>query len=140
MPYVLIVEPGVLFAGAHLEVGAVVELSELSAKALVNEGKAVECEPTGETNTALDEQKGTGEPSNGSDDLGQGNGQDEAAAAEIERQKKALADQYNLDDGGSKPSLKAAAQSVGVDFAYDVTKADLIDLIVSQGKAAELLK
>ncbi|NIK67930.1 hypothetical protein [Paenibacillus sp. BK720] len=132
MPYVLVTAAGVTLKGAYIAVDQIVELSDKSASALIAEGKAIEATPTGVSADVLDDKvPGEGNtPGNQEDDT----------AAEIERQKKALADQYNLDGGGTKPGLKDAALAAGVDFPYDVTKGDLIDLIVAQGKAVDLVK
>ncbi|MEK4879330.1 hypothetical protein [Paenibacillus sp. FSL R5-0908] len=65
---------------------------------------------------------------------------DAAAAAEVEKQRKALNDQYNLEGGGTKPGLKEAALAAGVEFGFDAKKDTIIDAILAQGKAALLIR
>jgi hypothetical protein len=100
--------------------GEVIELTELSAQALINEEKAVEATPEGE---AALKQIAEGQDQDGLD-----------PEAELEKVRKALDDQYKADE------LKTAAKEAGVDFPYDVKKADLIAAIIDQGKAEALLK
>lgn len=106
---------GLTLAGVSIQKGESVELPEASAAALVKEGKAT---------AAGDEAK---EPAGGQKP-------EATAAEEIERQRKALDDQYTLDE------LKTAAKDAAVDFAYDATKKALIASIIEQGKTEALLK
>lgn len=103
--------------GMELAAGETVELSEMSAKALVNEGTATagDVAPKGEDAPPATDPK-----------------KDEAD--QVEKQRKALDAQYKADD------LKDKAKEAGVDFAYDVTKSDLIAAIIEQGKTEALLK
>jgi hypothetical protein len=123
---------GVTFGGEDVKIGTVVEVSEMGFKALVSEGKG---RPVDENDQPVDLAEASAElPSD--DEVAA------KAAGNLELTKKALADQYNLEEGGvnGKPGLKEAALAAGVDFPFDAKKGDLIDLIVAQGKAAELIK
>lgn len=124
MPRIIIGVAGLTLQGLEQPVGAVIELTEGSYQALIKEGKG----------TPADGTEVQAEPTETEEELAL------AAAAEVDRQKKALDDQYNLAEGGAKPGLKEAAAAAGVDYAFDVTKGALIDAIVEQGKAAELVK
>lgn len=117
MPYFLLKEP-VTFSGAIVEAEEVIELTELSGKALVAEGKAIEVTPDDETLKEL--QDATGEPGQEPDD--------EALLI------KALDDQYK------KPELVEAAKAAGVEFPYDATKEAIIKAAIEQEKAEALLK
>lgn len=110
----------ITLGASELQAGEVIELTELSAQALIKEDKAVEATPDGETAKAL---KKLGEGQDGQD-----------PEAELEKVRKALDDQYKADE------LKTVAKEAGVDFPYDVKKADLIAAIIEQGKAEALLK
>lgn len=123
---------GVTLKGEDQKVGAVVELGDASAQALISEGKA---RPVNAEGKPVDQE----EPR---DQLPSDDEVAAKAAADLELTKKALDDQYNLEEGGAngKPGLKVAAQAAGVDFPFDVKKADLIDRIVAQGKASDLIK
>lgn len=115
----VLLHASITLEGVDLEAGNVVELSEKSAQALINEGNAVESSPEGEPI----------EKEDAADPVAQY--QPEAA---LEKTRKALDDQYKMEE------LKPAAKEAGVDFAYDVTKANLIAAIIEQGKAEALLK
>jgi hypothetical protein len=117
--FVMLKEPVTLETG-EVPAGEVIELTELSAQALINEGKAAEATPDGETAEALNQIEG------------QEDGQDPADG--VEKARQALADQYKADE------LKKAAKEAGVDFPYDVTKPALISAIIDQGKTEALLK
>lgn len=124
---------GVSSEGADIKPGTVIEVSELSYKALLREGKGrkvgADGEPVGEAGAASsdDEDETPTAPAAGND------------AAEVEKQRKAINDQYNLDTGGSKPSLREAALAAGVEFAFDATKEKLIEAVLAQGKAGQLI-
>lgn len=121
--YVLLAT-GITLEYGDVQAGEVVELPELSAKALINEGKAEEVTPDENTADALKKREGQEPQEPPLPD----------PAEEVEKIRKALDDQYKLED------LKPAAQEAGVDFAYDVTKKSLIAAIIEQGKAQALLK
>lgn len=122
MPYVLL-DTYVTIKGEEHKPGEVVELGKKSAEALVNEGKARPATPDAETAAAV---AAADLPSDA-----------EVAAnqeADLALTKKALDDQYKRDE------LAEAAKAAGVDYAYDAKKAEIIEAVVSQGKAAALLK
>jgi len=118
MPKVKVIREGVTLQGAEVEVGREIELSEKSAAALIAEGFA-----EGDVEGAEVEPP-----------------QNKPPEDETEKARRALADQYNLEDGGSKPGIKEAAQAAGVDFPFDAKKSDIIEAVIAQGKADELLK
>lgn len=120
MPYFLLTV-AVTFNGAHVEAGEVIELTEKSGQALVEEDKAVEVEPDGETLKALQEPAGEG-------------GQEPDPAEADAKTVKALDDQYKRDE------LATAAKEAGVEFAYDAKKGEIIAAVMEQGKAEALLK
>ncbi|XJZ25955.1 hypothetical protein ACF5W4_11135 [Bacillota bacterium Lsc_1132] len=117
----VLLRESITLEGQEIEAGEVVELSETSARALITEEKAAEATPDEETAAALKQLDGQ-DPE----------GQDQAA--EVEKIRKALDDQYKADE------LKKAAKDAGVEFPYDVKKPDLIAAIIDQGKAEALLK
>lgn len=118
-----LLKQSVTVQGQEVAAGEIVELSELSAKALINDQLAVEADPDNETAEALKKQQ--------EDD--QGN-QDDDPAADEEKLRKALDDQYTLEE------MKPVAKEAGVDFSYNVTKKDLVAAIIEQGKAEAVLK
>jgi hypothetical protein len=120
----VLLNAAITLEASEIAAGEVVELTELSAQALIKEGKAVKATPDGETADALKQLQEGGQP----------NQEPVDPDAELEKVRKALDDQYKADE------LKAAAKEAGVDFAYDVTKTNLIAAIIEQGKAEALLK
>jgi hypothetical protein len=109
----LLLNEALTFNGAIVEAGDVIELSELSADALINEEKAVEVEPDKETRKALKgEMSPEGKEATGSDDKG---------------------DKYTRD------KLAEEAKAVEVEFAYDAKKGEIIDAVAAAGKAEVLL-
>jgi hypothetical protein len=119
MPFYLLKE-SVTSNGAHIEAGEVMELTEKSGNALVEEGKAEAVEPEGEP---------VNPPSD--DEGGEDNGQEPDDEAKV---AKALDDQYKRDE------LAKAAKEAGVEFAYDAKKGDILNAVMEQGKADLLLK
>jgi hypothetical protein len=115
--FVLITAVGVSFGGADLDVGAIIELPEKSAAALIAEGKATAVTPTEETAVALDKlPEGDNEPT------------------EAEKQAKALDGQYKRDE------LYEAAKEAGVDIAFDAKKGEIVAAVIAQGFAGALIK
>jgi hypothetical protein len=108
--------------GSDIAAEEVIEVNEVSAAALVKEG-AAEYEE-GEAGT---QDPGQQQDPNAVDPVA-------AAAAEVDRQKKALDAQYTKD------VLAAAAKEIGVEFPYDATKGAIVEAIVAAGKASALLK
>lgn len=132
MPIVKLLEP-VTFGGSIIDAGEEVNLSELSAAALVKEGGA---EYVGEISPAslgdLNENQGegtTGTPEGEKALEGQINAQEE-----LEKIKKTLDAKYNRDP------LAEAAKEMGVEFAFNAKKAEIIDAVVEAGKAEALLQ
>lgn len=128
---VKLLEPITLF-GSVAQPGEVVTLPELSANALIREGKSVNTsqERTGEPQTdgkEKDDQTPHGEVEGGTGASGQQESGGELLA-------KALDAQYKRDD------LATAAKDAGVDFAYDAKKAEIIQAAIDQEKAEALLK
>jgi len=135
--YVLLKEP-VTFNGAIVEAEEVVELGALSAKALIDEGKAVEVTPDAETGKALE---GAGSPGSGDNTdphqvvpsepkIDPENDKDK----DLELTKKALNDKFNRDP------LAEEAKAVGVEFPYDAKKGEIIQAVIEAGKAEVLLE
>lgn len=128
MPKVYIDVEGVTFDGKDAAVGDVIEVSDMGAKALIEEGKARPAGADGKPKDVDDEDTTAAGPTNP-----EANPQ-AAAEAEVEKQRQALDSQYKLDE------LKEAAKAAGVDFAFNATKAQVIDAIMEQGKATLLIK
>lgn len=108
----------VTFEGSEVQPGEFIEVSDLSAKALIAEGRAAVDEE------ALNEEEKAAYEA-----------QEAAAAKEAEaaKVKKALNDKFTRDD------LAAAAKEAAVEFAYDAKKADIVDAVIAAGKAEALL-
>lgn len=125
-------DEAVTFNGSTVEAGEVIELGELSAQALIKEGKGREATPDAETAKALE---GAGSP--GSDDKGDQHltpSEDpKKPTEELELITKALNDKYNRDP------LAEAAKEVGVEFPYDAKKGEIIEAVIKAGKAEALL-
>ncbi|AYP68442.1 hypothetical protein HWB91_gp72 [Bacillus phage vB_BboS-125] len=152
--YVHILTPGVYHAGGEAEVGEVLQLPDLSADALVAEGKGEEVTPDAETAKALQELgQNSGPASPGLNETGEGvpkqgetqqqpegatEGHTEGSAVEDpeERAKveKALDAQYKRDE------LAERAKEVAVEFPYDAKKAEIVAAVIDQGKAEAVLK
>lgn len=135
MPYVLLKE-SITLSGSHIDAGEYVDLSEKSANALIEEGKASHAEPFEETRKSPEVHK---EPSEGDKDESvqtPSEGQENEAGAENEAEKitKALNDQY------SRTKLAEEAKKVGVEFPYDAKKGEIVRAVIEQGKAEALLK
>lgn len=130
MPRIFIDAAGVSFQGSDVKPGTVIELGELSYNALLNERKGRQVD---------DQDKPVGEIGEAPVNVPEAD-PDAAAAAEVEKQRKALNDQYNLEGGGTKPGLKEAALAAGVEFGFDAKKDTIIDAILAQGKAALLIR
>lgn len=111
--------------GNDVNPGEVIEVNDVSADALVNEGAAEHVEA----------EEGSQDPAGDGENNNEGGQQDPAAeAAAIEMQKAALDAQYKKDD------LAEAAKAVGVEFHYDAKKADIIEAVIAAGKASVLMK
>lgn len=130
---VKVLEGGVVYKGKRVEIGDVIELPPTSADALVDEDKAeyVESQPAGghterKTPTDLPNTPTNTQNAHGGNQTVQG--LDAQATAD------ALDKQYTL------PELKEAAKTADVDFRYDDNKPQVIQAIIDQGKAPQLLK
>jgi hypothetical protein len=108
--------------GSRIEIGATLTLDDERAQALINEGAA----------EAVGEKAAPKQPEKTADELA-AEAEKEAAEARA-KVYKALDAQYKVDD------LKAAAQGADVEFTADAKKADVINAIIDQGKAEQLLK
>lgn len=117
----------VTFAGAILEAGESLELSERSAKALIDEGKA---KPTKTSKKPpVNDSEGGKEPEVGKD----ANEQTEANSEDSGKISSALDDKYKRDE------LAEAAKKAGVEFPFDARKQEIIDTVIEAGKADALL-
>lgn len=133
MPKVKLLKP-VTFNGAIVEAGEEIEVAERSAASLVADkvaeylgektaatvGVSDETVDSGTTATPDEENAPTGES-------GASNEADAKAA-------KALDDKYKRDE------LATAAKDAGVEFPYDAKKAEIIEAVMTAGKAETLLK
>lgn len=108
----------VTFESSELEPGEFIEVSEMSAKALMAEGRAV-----------MDEEGLTDKEKEEAEKLLA----EQAAAEELEKTKKALNDKY------TRENLAAAAKEAGVEFAYDAKKEDIVNAVITAEKAEALL-
>jgi hypothetical protein len=123
----------VTFNGSIVEAGEVIELSEKSAQALINEDKAAEATPDEETAKALE---GVGSPENdetGDPHLTPSEDQKDQAGEALELITSALNAKYNRDP------LAEEAKAVGVEFPYDAKKGEIIQAVIEAGKAEVLL-
>ncbi|GKU79295.1 hypothetical protein [Paenibacillus sp. L3-i20] len=116
MHKVLVTGMGVSKEGVDVPVGEIIKVSEKSALALINEGKAQAIEVEVNTPDSNAKNQGGNEPT------------------EEEKQVQALDAQYKRDD------LYAAAKEAGVDIAYNAVKPDIIAAVIAQGFAAALIK
>jgi hypothetical protein len=146
----VLLETSVVANGQDVPAGEVIALPELSATALVNEGKGVFAEPAehidldeephnepgedaGEAQTGETGQDGT----NTQDDLKTAPGDAEGqitTSDDREATYKTIYAKY------TDAELRPLAKEHGIDFAYDATKKDLVYAIIDQGKAAEFLQ
>lgn len=129
-----ITKPGVTVGRSEIPVGDVIDLPTADADSLIADGFAkaekVAAAQTAENDPEGDEKTGevqtpSGTPGGSTDD-----GQDD----EVVKIRKALDAQYNKDD------LIKAAKDAGVEFEYDAKKAEIIEAVIAQNKAAVLLK
>lgn len=117
---------GLTAADGPVKVGATFTTNAASADALVREGWAtIEGD-----NSQKDQDPAGGQP--GAPDGGQStNDPDEE---ELERIRQALDDQYTA------PELAKAAKEAGVEFKYDAKKGEIVQAVIDQGKASDVLK
>jgi len=151
-------------AGKPVPAGEILQLSEKSANALVNDGLATYAEPTDETRAKIDaaqstdDEKGSNHsntpetdktpsegsqaPLNVSTDLPSDEEVAEQVDAAVKEQfdndremtYKALYAQY------TDKELRPKAKELGVEFPYDANKGDIVNAVIDQGKAADFLK
>jgi len=143
-------------AGHTVPAGEILQLTEKSANALVNDGLATYAQPNDETHAEIGAESSTGDekganhsntpenvktPSEGSkdglkahSDLPSPDDIVEKAADDRELTYKALYAQY------TDKELRPKAKDAGVEFAYDALKGDIVNAIIDQGKAADFLK
>lgn len=149
---VKVTKAGVTHQGAPVDKEEVIALGAVSARALIKEGLAELMGEEGGVNAADTNQDGAGSGKVGDHDQNHSKESkgalemntgvqlptDEEAAANKEADReltvKALDDQYKRDE------LAEAAKEAGVEFAYDARKADIIQAVIDQEKAAALLK
>lgn len=131
--HVLLTAP-VTFNGAHIEAGEVIELGELSAQALIEEGKAKAAEPTAETKDALERPETPQEGEDADPHLTPSEDDEEPAEEELARMTKALNAKYTRDD------LADEAKAVGVEFAFNAKKGEIIQAVIEADKADVLLQ
>ncbi|MGP9042108.1 DUF7210 family protein [Cytobacillus kochii] len=129
----IILNEPVTFNGAIIQAGEVLELSELSAKALVEEGKGEEV--TAEENQNPPEgTEVTEEGGKAKEDLRHSENKEDGAGDDTALVVKALEDKYNRDP------LAEAAKGVGVEFAFNAKKGEIIQAVIQAGKAEVLLQ
>lgn len=117
--------------GQEAKPGAVITITELSARALVNEGKA-EYVHTDEHNSPQGNETGESDQVHPSEEKRQEGAIE--APGEDALLITALDNQYKRDE------LAEAAKNAGVDFAYNAKKGEIIQAAIAQGKAEVLLK
>ena len=106
----------VTLESSEVPAGEIIDVSELSAGALIEEGAAEATEgPTGSEPPAGD----------------QTTGETEEQAAE--KLRAALDSKYKRDE------LADAAKEAGVEFAFDAKKAEIVSAVMAAGKAEALL-
>lgn len=106
----------VTLESSEVPAGEIIDVSELSAGALINEGAAEATEGP----TSDETPKG---------DLTTGN----AEELEAEKLRAALDSKYKRDE------LADAAKEVGVEFAFDAKKAEIVSAVIAAGKSEALL-
>lgn len=120
----------------NVAVGKEFELEKADALQLIKEGNAEAIEETQENAAQGGENDDPNQtPAEGDKNPTGGENVDESDEGE-ERVKleKALDDQYKRDE------LAEKAKSVGVEFAYDAKKAEIVAAVIDQGKADAVLK
>lgn len=123
----------VTYSGAIVEAGEEIILSEKSANSLVADKVAVAVVNQEPATVGVTGEPG-GEGTNGTP------GEADALKDEIDGQEelakviKALDDKYNRDP------LAAAAKDLGVEFAYDAKKAEIIEAVIAADKAEVMLQ
>lgn len=133
MPFVLL-KQDVTFCGSIVEAGETLELSESNAKSLVEESMAEYIdEITPAVADDLDETvdgsiKGIDEEN---DDL---KNDFEASEEDLAKVRKTLDDKYKRDD------LAKEAKELGVEFAYNAKKDEIIEAVIAADKAQVLLQ
>lgn len=133
MPFIKLLGP-VTFGASTVEAGEVINLSELSAAALVKEGNAVYEEATEdptsdekveEDPTVLTEVE---EAQEGATEVVEG------TETEEDRLRSALSAKFKRDD------LAKAAKDIGVEFTYDAKKSVIVEAVIEAEKAEALLR
>ena len=127
--YVLLKGP-ITIGGAHIGKGEVVELSPLSAQALIDEGMASEAKPDDESKKGI---QGAADSGKDGDDLTPSTDLISSTDEGLDGTRKALEKKFKVED------LKIAAKNADVQFAHDAVKADVVNAIITAGKADELL-
>lgn len=117
--------------GQEAKPGAVITITELSAQALVKEGKAEYVQEEGQTSPQGNE-TGDQDPKDPNEEGGQEGATE--GPDEVDLLKTALDNQYKRDE------LAEAAKEAGVDFAYNAKKGEIIQAAIDQEKAEALLK
>lgn len=133
MPKIKLLVPGT-FNGGTVAAGEIIEVPERSAASLIEEGaaEAIEQEATGSPQGDENPDGGSNTPGDQEKDQdGQDNGaQDE----ELAKVRKTLDNKFKRDD------LAAAAKDLGVEFAFDAKKAEIVEAVIAAGKAEVLLQ
>lgn len=107
----------------HIQAGEILELTDLSGKALVEEGAA----------EYADLEEGKQEAAPGNDQEAEKIAEDLAQAEELAKAVRALNEKYNRDP------LAEEAKKMGVEFAFDAKKAEIVEAVVAAGKLGALL-
>lgn len=115
----------VTFESGEIQPGEYIEVSEKSAKALIEEGRAVIDAEQEEADRILEKQKAAEEEAKAL--------AEKKAIEELTKTRKALDGKYKVEE------LAAAAKEAGVEFAFDAKKADIVEAVIAAGKAEALL-
>lgn len=151
-------------AGHTVPAGEIMQLTEKSAHALVNDGLAAYAEPNDETRAEIDaalrtgDEKGANHSNTPENDKTSSEGSkaplnesnvlpsDEEVAEQVDA---AVNEQFDNDRKMTYDALYAQytdkelrpkAKQAGVEFAYDANKGDIVNAIIDQGRAADFLK
>ncbi|MED3571957.1 hypothetical protein [Cytobacillus praedii] len=132
--YVLLTE-SITFNGAIIGEGEIVQLPIKSAKALIEEGKGITPVPDEKTAKTLEGALSLNTGDNGNPHLSPSEDPKDQTEEELSLIRKALDDKYK----GGIPTLKEHAKEAGVEFPYDANKGEIIEAVITAGKAEAVL-
>lgn len=128
---VKILVSGITLEGVDLEVGDEVTLPKHSASSLVKEELAEYMDDG--LSLDVNDGEGHGDKLPGGGAAGQLQGQPGADNA------AKISSAIDAKFKGNKEGLEGAAKSLGVEFKYDATRADIIEAVIAAGKAEAIL-